>query len=367
MGLLKIIEWKDDSKNTIVHRIDLKKDYINRGSKLIVRESQVCIFSDKGRMADVFLPGTYTLETDNIPIITKLLSWKYGFESPFKSDVFFVNTKQFTGYNWGTQNPIIIRDQDFGAVRVRGFGKYSFKVDDAYVFMCELSGTNSSYKTDDIVSWVKSKIVTQITDAIGESKTPILDMASNLVELGEVVLKALAPSLEAIGIKLTDFTFENFSLPPELEKALDEQTKLGMMRKNIDVYTQMGQVEALKAAAANPGTAGTMMGAGIGLGLGANMGQAFSNMSKPINENTKVEEATKPCPNCGKPVKGNPKFCPECGKPMGRVCPKCGSMVLDNAKFCPECGQSLKLECPNCKTELKPGTKFCPECGTKIE
>ena len=364
MGILKIVEWKDESKNTIVHRIDLKKDYVNRGSKLVVRESQVCVFSDKGRMADVFLPGTYTLETDNIPIITKLLSWKYGFESPFKSDIFYVNTKQFTGNNWGTKNPIIIRDNDFGAVRVRGFGKYSFKVKDAYVFMSELSGTNSSYKTDEIVEWIKSKVVTHITDAIGEAHVPILDMASNLVELGEIVQKNLEPSLEKIGITLTDFTFENFSMPEELEKALDEQTKLGMMRKNIDVYTQMGQVEALKTAAGNPGTAGTMIGAGIGLGMGANMGAQFSNMTKPVQEEVKP---SKPCPHCGKQVQGNPKFCPECGKPMAKLCPKCGATVSENAKFCPECGQSLRLVCPNCQTELKPGSKFCPECGTKIE
>ena len=168
MGMLKIIEWKDNSSNTIVHKIDMRKDYITKGSKLIVRESQVAIFADKGRMADVFLPGTYNLDTDNIPLLTKLMSWKYGFESPFKSDVFFVNTKQFTGLRWGTVNPIMIRDADFGPVRVRGYGTYAFKVDDAYVFMKELSGSGKSYETEDITEYLRSMVVMGISDAVAE-------------------------------------------------------------------------------------------------------------------------------------------------------------------------------------------------------
>ena len=366
MGLLKVIEWKDNSSNQIVYKYEynIKKDYINRGSKVIVRDSQVCIFADKGRMADVFLPGTYDLDTDNIPIITKLLSWKYGFESPFKSDVYFVNTKQFTNNKWGTMNPIIIRDKDYGAVRVRGYGSYSFKVKDAYVFMQELSGTNSSYETGDIVEWLKSMLVTGISDAIGESKIPILDMAGNLVELGNIVKKSLEEDFEKIGIELVKFNFENFSMPPELEKALDEQTRLGMMRQNIDVYTQMGKVEALKEAAKNPGAAGTMVGAGVGLGVGVGMGRAFGDMSSDVAKNT-VEEKEN-CPHCGASVKKGNKFCPECGKPMGNVCPKCGASVDKNAKFCPECGASLKPKCPKCGSEVAPGAKFCPECGEKL-
>ena len=149
MGILKLIEWKDASADTIVYRLDIGKDYITRGSKLTVRESQACVFCHKGKMTDVFLPGFYTLDTDNVPLLTKLMSWKYGFESPFKSDVFFVNTRQFTNQRWGTKNPIIIRDADYGAVRVRAFGTFAFKVSDAYLFMKELSGTVPSYRTSD--------------------------------------------------------------------------------------------------------------------------------------------------------------------------------------------------------------------------
>ncbi len=363
MGLLKIIEWKDNSSDTIVHRINVnKKDFIAKGSMLIVRDSQAAIFSDKGKMADVFLPGTYKLDTDNVPLLTALMSWKYGFESPFKSDVYYVNTKQFTNRKWGTMNPIMIRDKDFGPVRVRGYGSYAFRVSDPYVFMKELSGTNSSFETSDIDGWLRSIIVTGITDTVGESKIPVLDMAANLLELGEVVRNALTPDLEKIGIELTKFNFENFSLPENLEKVLDKTTELGMMRGSMDVYTQMAQADALRDAAKNPGMAGSMMGAGIGMGLGANMGHAFgAAMSNPAP----VAKAEK-CPSCGATAKEGSKFCPECGKPMQNLCPKCGNPVKEGSKFCAECGASLQPVCPKCGNKLNPGAKFCPECGERL-
>ncbi len=363
MGLLKVIEWKDDSSDTIVHKYFInKRDFIAKGSMLVVRDSQAVIFADKGKMADVFLPGTYKLDTHNVPLLTTLMSWKYGFESPFKSDVYYVNTKQFTGCKWGTMNPIIIRDKDFGPVRVRGFGSYAFRVSDPYVFMQELSGTNSSYETADVEEWLRSIVVTGITDAIAESKIPVLDMAANLLELGEVVQKELAPDLEKIGVELTKFNFENFSLPENLEKALDKTTELGMMRGNMDVYTQMAQADALRDAAKNPGMAGSMMGAGIGVGLGAGMGQMFGNA---MASTPKGEQKDK-CPACGAAVKAGAKFCPECGKPMQTLCPKCGKPVKEGMKFCSECGASLQPVCPKCGAKLNAGAKFCGECGERL-
>ncbi len=363
MGILKVIEWKDNSSDTIVHKIDInKRDYITKGSMLIVRDSQAAIFADKGKMADVFLPGTYKLDTHNVPLLTTLMSWKYGFESPFKSDVYYVNTKQFTNRKWGTLNPIMIRDKDFGPVRVRGYGSYAFHVSDPYVFMQELSGTNSSYETGDIDDWLRSIIVTGITDTIAESKIPVLDMAANLLELGEVVRKALAPDLEKIGIELTKFNFENFSLPENLEKVLDKTTELGMMRGSMDVYTQMAQADALRDAAKNPGMAGSMIGAGIGVGVGAGMGQAFG----AAMSSTPAVEKKEKCPSCGTAVKEGAKFCPECGKPMQSLCPACGKPVKEGAKFCSECGESLQPVCPKCGANLNAGAKFCPECGERL-
>ena len=164
MGILKNIEWTDTSSNLIIWKYPINKDHVNKGSALTVRESQVAIFVDKGRLADVFLPGFYKLDTENMPVLTKLMSWKYGFETPFKSDIYFVNTKQFTNQKWGPVNPILVRDKDYGAVRIRGFGNYSFKVDDAYIFMQNLSGTNTKFETTQITDYLRSMVVSGISD-----------------------------------------------------------------------------------------------------------------------------------------------------------------------------------------------------------
>lgn len=375
MGILKLIDWTDDTKNTIVHKIDLEKsnDTINKGSKLTVREGQAAVFCHKGKMADVFLPGFYTLSTDNVPVLTKLMSWKYGFERPFKSDIYFVNTRQFTDQKWGTMNPIIVRDADYGAVRIRAFGTYAFRVTDPYVFLTEITGTMSTFLTQDITDWLKSIVVTRISDVIGECKIPVLDMASNLVEMGDMVRTQLGPTFEKIGLELTAFNFVNFSLPEALEKALDESTSLGILGKNMNVYMQKAQADALINASKNPGTGGVMnagMGAGMGLGMGAAMGNMFAgmanNMGGGANANAGAGGST--CPKCGAHVRAGAKFCPECGAKIGsETCPKCGATVRAGAKFCPECGTKLGgISCPKCGATVKAGAKFCPECGEKL-
>ncbi len=343
MALLKNIEWTDAESNLIIWKYPIGKNQINKGSALTVRESQVAIFIDKGRLADVFLPGFYKLDTQNMPILTKLMSWKYGFETPFKSDIYFVNTKQFTNQKWGTVNPILVRDKDYGAVRIRGFGNYAFKVDDAYVFMQNLSGTNTRFESSQISDYLRSIVVSGISDAIGESKIPVLDMAGNLQELSRIVETKLMEEFKSMGLALTNFVFESFSLPEELEKALDKNTSLGMMRGNMDVYTQMETLAAMKEAAKNPGVAGGTMGAGMGLGMGMGLGNMFANNMQQMQQNpVQTTKPTKTCPHCNAVLHGNPKFCPECGKSLRLVCPDCGSEVKPSAKFCPECGRKLK-------------------------
>ena len=343
MALLKVIEWSDNSHNTLVYKIDTKKNVIARGSALTVREGQAAVFCDKGRMADVFLPGYYKLDTDSLPVLTALLSWKYGFETPYKSDVYFVNTRQFTNMKWGTANPIIIRDADYGAVRVRGFGTYSFRVKDAFVFMNELSGTHSSFRTQDITDYIRSMLVMGISDAVGECGIPVLDMAGNLMELSAIVKKTLSGRFEGLGLELCAFNFESLSMPQELEKALDETTKLGMMRRNMDVYTQMAQADALKEAAKNPGMAGTAMGAGLGWGMGMNMGKMFGNApAAPVQSEPAAQSAGRKCSECGAALAANAKFCPECGTRVLTACPKCGAKLPATGKFCPECGEKIR-------------------------
>ena len=255
MGLLKNIEWKDNSNNTIVHKFDMKDDYISKGSVLTVRDGQNVVFATQGKMADVFLPGYYKLDTKSIPMITKLMSWKYGFQNPFRSDVYFVSTKQFTNQKWGTPNPITIRDKEYGVVRVRSFGTYSFRVKDAYVFLSELSGSGQSFGTQDIVDYLRSILISGITDAIGESNLSILDFAGNLDELANRVKGALTDDFKNLGLELIKFNIENFSLPEELEKALDKNTALMMRRGTTDVEMRLAQADALREAAKNPGMA----------------------------------------------------------------------------------------------------------------
>lgn len=367
MALLKVIEWSDNSHNTLVYKIDTKKDVIARGSALTVREGQAAVFCDKGRMADVFLPGYYKLDTDSLPVLTALLSWKYGFETPFKSEVYFVSTNRFTKQRWGTANPIMLRDPDFGAVRVRGYGTYSFRVKDPYVFMTELSGSHSTYRTEDISDHIRSMLVMAISDALGESGISVVDMAANLMELSDAVKASLEKRFSELGLELSDFNFENVSLPAELEKAMDENARLGMFRRNMDVYTRMAQADALKDAAKNPGTAGSAMGAGLGLGMGMQMMNAVKEMSAANGGGT-----ASLCPKCGAEVPAGAKFCARCGAKTdggaaGGVCKKCGTRLLAGAKFCSECGTPVETLCPKCGAKLLENAKFCPECGEKLK
>lgn len=367
MALLKVIEWSDNSHNTLVYKIDTKKNVIARGSALTVREGQAAVFCDKGRMADVFLPGYYKLDTDSLPVLTALLSWKYGFETPFKSEVYFVSTNRFTKQRWGTANPIMLRDPDFGAVRVRGYGTYSFRVKDPYVFMTELSGSHSTYRTEDISDHIRSMLVMAISDALGESGISVVDMAANLMELSDAVKASLEKRFSELGLELSDFNFENVSLPAELEKAMDENARLGMFRRNMDVYTRMAQADALKDAAKNPGTAGSAMGAGLGLGMGMQMMNAVKEMSAANGGGT-----ASLCPKCGAEVPVGAKFCARCGAKTdggaaGGVCKKCGTRLLAGAKFCSECGTPVETLCPKCGAKLLENAKFCPECGEKLK
>ncbi len=340
MALLKNIEWKDNSNNVLIHKYDMKDDYISKGSVLTVRDGQNVVFATQGKMADVFLPGYYKLDTKSIPVLTKLMSWKYGFQNPFRSDVYFVSTRQFTNQKWGTPNPITIRDKEYGAVRVRGFGTYSFRVKDAYVFLSELSGSGQSFVTEDITDHLRSVLISGITDAIGESNLSILDFAANLDELGDRVKASLSEHFKSIGLELVKLTIENLSLPEELEKALDKNTAAMMRRGTTDVEMRLAQADALREAAKNPGMAGSMLGAGMGMGMGANMGRMFSQMSESETTNT---AGKKFCPQCGASVGAKVKFCPDCGAKLSanNACSKCGAAIKAGSKFCSECGNKL--------------------------
>ncbi|MDD6050245.1 MAG: SPFH domain-containing protein [Clostridiales bacterium] len=347
-GLVKsqfidVIEWTDNTSNTLVWKYDMGGKEIMMGAQLTVRESQVAIFVNEGELADVYAPGRYELSTSNMPIMTKLQSWKFGFNSPFKADVYFVNTKQFLDRKWGTANPVMMRDAEFGMIRLRAFGVYSFKVADPVVLLREVFGTKKITTAEDVEGQIKRTLVSGLSDAIAESKIPALDLAANYDELSTYALQAINPKIQPLGVTLTAFVIENISLPEEVEKTMDKRTSMGVLG-DMNKYTQYQAAEALRDAASNPGGAA---GAGMGMGAGVAMGQMFANA---LNQQPQ-QAPRQPAPA----AKGS--FCPECGSP-----------VAAGAKFCSNCGakQAGSAVCPGCGQPTAPGMRFCANCGQKL-
>ena len=338
---LKLIEWEDPTKNTMVYKYPMDGRKIFFGSKLTVRESQVAIFLNKGEIADVFGPGLYTLKSSNLPILSNLLGLPYGFKSPFTCDVFFINTKQFTNQKWGTTNPITMRDKDFGTIRIRGYGSYSFRVNNAEIFLRELFGTNSTFLTEDITNYLKSMLISTISDTIAESKISALDIAANLMEFNSLAKQHAKEMFENLGLELTTLIIENISFPEAVEKAIDARSSLGLLEDHMDTYVKFQSAQAIKDAANNPGGGGIGTQLGAGMALGEIMKNSFSTPSTPKQT---AEGKTKFCPECGAKNPIGAKFCSECGKKLGGNgnCPKCGESVSPGAKFCPSCGAKLK-------------------------
>jgi membrane protease subunit (stomatin/prohibitin family) len=368
---IEVIEWLDNTGDTMVYRFPVQGQEIKNGAQLIVRESQAAVFVHEGQVADVFGPGRYTVDGGNTPILSKLGAWKYGFNSPFKSEVYFVNTKQFTDMKWGTSNPVMLRDQDFGIVRLRAFGAYSLRISDPSGFIKEIAGTNAHFQTEDIDGQLKRAIVTEFTDALGELKIPALDLAAQYKEMGDAIRAKINEEFGTWGLEVTKFFIENISVPPEVEAAMDKRASMGALG-DAQRYMQFQAADALRDAAQNEG-GGAGLGAGLGAGfaVGGQMANAFGAGPQGQQGGGQSQAATVPCPNCGKPNAAGAKFCADCGGKMEVAqvpCVKCGAKLREGAKFCSECGSSQeKAKCTNCQAELAPGAKFCPECGTKAE
>lgn len=283
--LIDIIEWTDDSNNTMVWKFPRHQNEIKTGAQLTVRESQVAVFVNEGKIADVFQPGRYQLTTQNMPILTTIMGWKYGFNSPFKVDIFFVNTKNFTDNKWGTKNPIMLRDAEFGPIRLRAFGTYAIKIVDAAKFIREIAGTQAHFTTEEVTEQLRNLIVTRFTDAIGESKIPALDLAANYDELSTFITGKINPEFGEYGLSVTKFLVENVSLPPEVEAALDKRSSMGILG-NLNQYAQFQAANAMEAAAKNPGGANPGIELGMGMAMAQQMGQMFNqNQNQQQNNN----------------------------------------------------------------------------------
>ncbi len=271
--LIDIIEWTDDSRDTISWRFPDDDKEIKKGAQLIVRESQTAQFIYLGEFGDTFAPGKHTLTTDNIPVLTQLKSWKYGFESPFKADVYFVNTRLFTGNKWGTSNPIMMRDQDFGIVRLRAFGTYDFKVVDVKRFLKEVAGSDQNFRLDEFADTMRSRIVSVFSDAISTAKVPVLDLATRYQEVGEALLPLINPQLvEKYGIEIPSFILENCSVPPEVEAAIDKRSSMSAIG-NLNDYVKYQMAQGL----GQPGSGGGVAGSAAEIAMGFALANQMAN------------------------------------------------------------------------------------------
>jgi len=267
---IDVIAWTDDTRDTMVWRFERHGNAIKYGAKLTVREGQAAVFVHEGQIADVFAPGLYILETNNMPVLTTLQHWDHGFRSPFKSEIYFVNTTRFNNLKWGTRNPIIARDPEFGPVRIRAFGTYSMRVTDPARFMAEIVGTDGEFTSDEITFQLRNIIVQEFSRMIASSGIPVLDMAANTDQLGRMVAKGIAPTIANYGLTIPEFYIENVSLPDEVEAILDKRTSMGIVG-DLDRFGQYAQSEAMLNASQNPGGAGAGMGAGMGAAIGMGM------------------------------------------------------------------------------------------------
>jgi membrane protease subunit (stomatin/prohibitin family) len=280
--LIDIIEWTQPAHSDVLaYRFPRYNNEIKYGAKLTVREGQAAAFVNEGQLADVYQPGMYSLQTENMPILSTIKGWKYGFHSPFKAEVYFISTKRWTDLKWGTQNPIMMRDPEFGPVRVRAFGTYAMQVTDPATFLRQLVATDPALETYEVTGQLRNTIVARFADAIGQAKIPVLDLAGNYERISNVALERIRPDLASMGLSLTAFFIENVSLPPEVEKMLDKRTEMGVLG-DLTQYTRFQAANAIGDAANNPsGMAGVGASLAAGMGVGQQMASAFGQAMQP--------------------------------------------------------------------------------------
>ncbi|MGA2726397.1 MAG: SPFH domain-containing protein [Terracidiphilus sp.] len=317
---IDVIQWNEPEDGMLAYRYPMQDMEIQNGGQLTVRESQLAAFVNEGKIADVFGPGLHTLNTRNLPLLTDLLNWDKEFESPFKSDVYFFSTRLQIDQKWGTSTPITIRDKEFGAVRLRGYGIYSYKISDPRVFFTKVTGTRTRYYVTELEGQLRETIVARMTDILASGDVSFLDMAKNQAALGQKIAEQMKPAFAVLGLDLDQFVVESISLPEELTKVMDQ--RIGMsMAGDLGRFTQFEAAESLEEAATNTGGAAGM---GVGLGAGAAMAQAVMTQTKAAANGAPVVSAistdvasaagTRFCIECGKSIPGRAKFCPECGK-----------------------------------------------------
>jgi membrane protease subunit (stomatin/prohibitin family) len=322
---IDVIEWVEPEPGILAYRYPMQDREIQNGGQLTVRDSQMAVFVNEGQVADVFKPGLYKLTTHTLPILTYLRNWDKAFQSPFKSDVYFFSNRIQTDQHWGTANPITIRDKEFGAVRMRGFGIYSYHLSDPKTFYSKVSGTRDLYRVEDLEGQLRNSIVGRLTDTFAKSNVPFLDMAANQVELSKTIAGQLEPTFKELGLTLDSFVVENLSLPDELQKLLDQRIGMSMVG-DMNRYTKFQVAQSIPTAAANEGGGA---GLGVGLGAGVAMGQAMMEAMKQSGSGGGTQDASGGGGAPPSTTATDKKFCIKCGKSIPKV-----------SKFCPECGSA---------------------------
>jgi len=343
---VEIIEWQDASRDTVLWRFPVYRNEIKYGAQLTVREGQIAVFLNEGTVADVFSPGRHELTTKNLPVLATLKGWKYGFASPFKAEVVFANTRRFGDLKWGTLNPVMLRDQDFGVLRLRAFGTYALVVTDGKNFVGQHAGTAQQLLVSDLQEHLRNKIVARFSDSVAESKIPALDLSAKYDELSADLLERLNAELAEQGLGLTDLHVENISLPPEVEQALDARSKMAVLG-DLGRYTQLQAAEALPTAAANQGLAGAGVGMGVGVGMGAAMGHHMAGALMPPNPHAPPDvfspQSTAAGAGAASVGAASAGAAPSAATPSAgsRFCGACGTKAVEGSKFCTNCGAKL--------------------------
>jgi membrane protease subunit (stomatin/prohibitin family) len=373
---MEVIEWFDKTGQQIVSRYPEEGSAeIKFGAQLIVRENQAAVFFRDGKGLDVFGPGRHTLSTQNLPVLTKMLSLPWGFKSPFRVEVCFVNLKVFTNMRWGTKDPVAFKDKELGLIRLRAFGTFTMQVTQPLLFINTLVGTQGTFETVNVEDYLREIIVSRLNDFLGETVDSLLNLPRYYDEMGVAVKTRLTEDFRKYGMELVDFFINRITPPEDVQKMIDERSGMSAVG-DLDNFLKYKAAKALgDAATANGGQAGAA-GAGMGLGVGAGLGMMIPGMLYKVigNGETSVgkiaEKGTVNCQKCHGDVPIDSRFCPHCGHQMVVIkkCPKCSKDLGASDKFCPNCGLDLKAEhqCKKCNTKLPTGTKFCLNCGERV-
>ncbi len=373
--LLEIIEWVDSDGRDLVHRIPPEGSAdIKMGAQLIVRESQAAVFFRDGKGLDVFGPGRHTLSTLNLPVLTRLLSLPWGFKSPFRAEVYFVNLKVFTDLKWGTKEPVAFKDQELGLVRLRAFGIFTARITQPLLFINTLVGTQNAYTSDEAEAYLREVIVSRLTDFLGEHVTTLVALPQQYDEIGAALKVRLQTDFRRYGLELIDLFLNAITPPPEVQQMIDARSGMAAVG-NLDAFLKFKAAKALGDAAAGVGAEGGPAAGGLGVGVGAGLGFMLPGMLyrsfHADDDAARIQSrGTVHCAACHGEVPLGARFCPACGQQtvIANACPRCGEAVTALAKFCPMCGANLKAAtaCPHCQATVPPGTRFCMRCGEAI-